>query len=151
MMETIVVLLIFFMLVVIGIIFWVKVSKSNIDIQQQENRQLQAIEIAQRVLFLPELQCSSENIIESDCIDLLKLQSAENVMINNEVFYYDKLGFSHISVNEIYPNNGNSWILYDNVLDSFTQKIQTNMPVTIYSPASDTKSFGILSVEVYTK
>ena len=56
--ETIAVLFVFFLLVVIGFIFYVGVIKDSIVSEKDELSQLKSIEIAQKVLYLPELQCS---------------------------------------------------------------------------------------------
>ena len=87
--ETIAVLFVFFILIIIGFIFYVKVIKSNIQSESEELSQLKSVGIAQRIMFLPELQCSEDNIIIDNSIDMLKLESAQNIMKENELYYYD--------------------------------------------------------------
>lgn len=152
-METISVLLIFFVIILIGLVFWVKVSRSNIEIEQQELRQLRSVEIAQRVLFLPELQCSFDNVVTSDCVDLLKLQSTEHTVqqSENKLYFFDRLGYSNITIKQIYPDNGLIENLYNNPLESFESKIVTHLPISIYDPRDKRHAFGILEVHVYSK
>lgn len=152
MMETISVLLIFFVLILVGMVFWVKISKSNIEIEQQELRQLRGIEIAQRVLFLPELQCSFDNVVTSDCIDILKLQSTEQVVLQseNKLYFFDRLGYSNITIKQIYPDSGLVKNLYSNALENYQNKIVTHLPISIYDPRDKRHSFGVLEVEVYS-
>src|SRR3989344_9507334 len=89
--ETIAVLFVFFVFILIGLIFYVKIIKGNIESDKEEASQLRAIGIAQRVMFLPELQCSEDNIIRDNCIDWWKLDSANSIMKDNEPYYYDLL------------------------------------------------------------
>ena len=156
MIETIAILIVFFMLVVFGLIFYTKVMKGSYTVKLEEKTQLRAIELAQRASFLPELQCSEENIIKDDCIDLLKLNAAAAIMQDNPIYYYDLLEFSKITVEEIYPE-ANSWALYDRPLrdsenkEVFKNKISTNIPISIYDPKTKTNTFGIMLVDMYTK
>jgi len=150
MMETIAVLFIFFILVLIGFVFYAQVLKSNIDVEKEESIQLNAISIAQRVSFLPELQCSEENIASDNCIDLLKLDAASKIMQENEIYYYDRLLFSKVTVNEIYPNP-RQWTLYDRGLNNFSNKLTTNIPISILDPINKKNSFGLMTVELFLK
>src|SRR3989344_5606509 len=92
--ETIAVLFVFFILIIIGFMFYVKVIKDNIDIEKEEMSQLRSVGISQRIMFLPEIQSSEDNIIIDNCIDILKLDYAQSIMKENEIYYYDLLEFS---------------------------------------------------------
>ena len=150
MMETIAVLFIFFILIVIGFVFYAKILKGNLEQQKEESAQLNAIEVAQRASSLPELQCSEGNIVSDNCIDLLKLEAASQIMQQNDIYYYDRLLFSKITVNEIYPNS-NEWALYTRPLDEFSSKITTNIPILLFNPIENKNSFGIMTVELFLK
>ncbi len=152
--ETIAVLVIFFILLVTGFIFYVRVIKGNIAIEIEESRQLKAIEIAQRASFLPEIQCSEENIVTDNCIDIYKLNAAAGIISdpNNKIFYYDRLQFSNITIEEIYPGT-QTWTLYDNPLGEgeYTSKISTNIPIALFDPTEKKYSFGVMKVNTFTK
>ena len=150
MMETIVVLFIFFILVVMGFVFYAKILKGNLEQRKEESIQLNAIEVAQRASSLPELQCSEDNIVSDNCIDLLKLEAASEIMQQNDVYYYDRLLFSKITVNEIYPDS-NEWILYTRPLGEFSNKITTNIPISLFNPIENKNAFGIMTVELFLK
>jgi len=150
MMETIAVLFIFFVLVLVGFIFYIRIAQGNMEIDKEETRQLKAIEVAQRAMFFPELQCSEENIVASDCIDILKLNAAADIISQNQLYYYDRLGFSKIVVTEMYPTS-NNWTLYDRSLVKFADKITTHLPISIFDAKEKKYSFGIMKVDVYTK
>lgn len=153
--ETIAVLFVFFILIAIGFIFYAKIIKGNIESEKEEFSQLKSIGIAQRVMFLPELQCSEDNIIRDNCIDVLKLESTQNVMSAsaNQLYYYDLLEISDVDVIQIYPTP-KKWSIYSRkreYLDS--QRIRdapqfvTNVPISLYDPTTKIFGFGILIIE----
>ena len=150
MMETIAVLFIFFILVVMGFVFYAKILKGNLEEQKEESIQLNAIKVAQRASSLPELQCSEDNIVSDNCIDILKLEAASGIMRQHDVYYYDRLLFSKVTVNEIYPGS-NEWELYSRPLDEFSNKITTSIPISLFNPIENKNSFGIMTVELFLK
>jgi len=152
MLETIAVLAVFFILLMLGFIFYTKVIKSGVEEEKEENIQLSAIKIAQQAAALPELQCSQNNVIKDNCVDRLKLEVADNIMQSpeNEIFYYDKFSFSKITVEEIYPNT-KEWPLYDRPLDDYTHTLVTHIPISIFNPENDENAFGLMEVESYLK
>ena len=149
--ETVAVLFVFFLLVVIGFIFYVGVIKDSIVSEKDELSQLKSIEIAQKVLYLPELQCSEGVVKEKEnCIDTLKLEAAEQVIQKNELYYFDVFEFGNIYVKDIYPEP-NEWKIYSKITDDFKSNFSTNIPVSLYDPTIKKYSFGVLSVETLTK
>ena len=144
--ETIAVLFVFFILIVIGFIFYVRVIKGNAELQQEENSQLRSVGIAQRIMFLPEVQCSEDNIIIDNCIDILKLEYAQSIMRENEIYYYDLLEFSDVSISQIYPSE-TKWNLYSRKKESFSNKFETNVPISLYNPITRKYGFGIMNVK----
>ena len=154
--ETIAVLFVFFILIIIGFIFYVKVIKGNIETETEELSQLRSVGIAQRVMFLPELQCSEDNIIIDNCVDKLKLDSAQNIMKENEIHYFDLLEFSEVSITQIYPDatnypNRGKWPIYSRKVVDYKNKFVTNVPISIYDPLTRKNSFGILTIETLSK
>ena len=99
--ETVAVLFIFFILVAIGLVFYLRVAKTNLESDIEESQQLNSIGIAQRIMFLPELQCSEDNIIKENCIDKIKLDSAAKLMQENQLYYFDIFEFSDINIEQV--------------------------------------------------
>ena len=148
--ESIAILFIFFILVVFGFVFYMNIMGGSAKIQKEENIQLKAIGTAQKISFLPELQCSEENVRVDDCIDILKLEAASGLLEDNNIYYYDIFEFSTIWVEEIFPET-NKWPIYNNTLPEYKNKISTFIPISLFNPTSKKYDFGILAVEVYTK
>ena len=151
--ETIAVLVVFFILLGIGFIFYTKVIKSNIESDTAEISQSKSVSIAQRVMFLPEIQCSEDNVPKEDCIDTLKLDSAISVINKpeNSLYYYDLFEFSDISIKEIYPSSGVAIQLYSKITTDYKNKFQTNAPVTLYDPKTKINKFVVISITTQTK
>lgn len=148
--ESVAILFIFFILLIFGFVFYANVMRSSAKVELEENIQLKAIAIAQKASFLPELQCSEENVRKEDCIDLLKLESASSLLDSNNIYYFDIFQFSKIYVEKIYPEQ-QTWPLYDNTLTNYTNKLSTFIPISLFNATSKNYNFGILVVETYTK
>ncbi|HLC50632.1 MAG TPA: hypothetical protein VJI97_04370, partial [Candidatus Nanoarchaeia archaeon] len=140
--ETISVIFVFFILLLIGFVFYAKVLKGNAAIESDEMAQLRSVEIAQRAMFLPELQCSSDVTDSKNCIDKLKIESAKDIMRSKEVEYFDIFGFAKIKIAHIYPSNPEEEI-YSRPLSEFKNKFSTNVPVSIYDPVAREYGFGL--------
>ena len=151
--ETISVLLVFFILIIIGFLFYTAMIKANIKSEKEDLAELRSIAIAQRTMFLPELQCSSDNVITPNCIDILKLPYAQDIIIKNEIYYFDMLEFSKINVSQIYPEDA-SWLIYSRISSEQEEKQGTfllNVPISLYDPVTRRSGFGILAIETLAK
>ena len=144
--ETIAVVLVFFILIAIGFILYGKFIRGNLETIKEESSQSKSIAIAQRTMFLPEIQCSEDNVIKDNCIDKLKLESAKNIISLNEIYYYDLLEFSEIKITQIYPANEN-WELYSRKIKDYKSNFTTNVPISIYNPNTKLYGFGILTIQ----
>jgi hypothetical protein len=140
-METIAILLIFFVLVVMGFVFFMRTVSVTQEGKVTKDQELQSIRVSQSASFLPELQCSSKNIIDENCFDKYKLDA-----FTNDNFYYPFFYFSSLSVSEIYPGN-QSWVLYNNSLNGTSYK--TTIPILLRNVTARTDSFGLLVVEYF--
>ncbi len=148
--ETIAVLFVFFILVVIGFMFYAKVFKGNLETEKDELSQARSVGIAQRIMFLPELQCSEDNVIIDNCIDILKLESAQKLMLDNSLYYYDLLEFSDVDIVQIYPKEI-SWNIYSRTTEDVKNRFVTNVPISLYNSTTRRFTFGILTIETLLK
>ena len=150
MMETIAVLAVFFILVVLGFVFYSNSINDKYAVDNSEIVQLNAVKISQRISSLPELQCSQDNIILDNCIDELKLNVFHDVVTDNKIHYFDLFSFSRISVSKVYPKNGGV-LLYDVPLEGHSYKMVSNIPISLWDPIKDKISFGVITIETYSK
>ncbi len=154
MFETIAILLIFFVLIGFGLIFYGRIQGQSFQEKQEEDFELKAIQTAQLVSFLPELQCSSNGVIVDDCFDILKIKALKefiqhNPNIGNE-YYFDFFGFSRITIEQIYLTPA-SWLIYEKTSEKTKAESSIMIPVSLYDPTLRAYNFGILTVDVYRK
>ena len=146
--ETIAIIFIFMVIMVFGSLFYARVVRSGTVVKQEESLQQKAIEVAQKVSFLPEIQCSEGNIAIENCIDIFKVDSAADIMSKNRIFYYDNFGFSSITIVKIFPDD-DSWLIYENAPEKYTDQKTTFVPISLFEPRTKDFSFGYIKVEVY--
>tara|TARA_Y100000310_G_scaffold151291_1_gene150894 strand:- start:30216 stop:30743 length:528 start_codon:yes stop_codon:yes gene_type:complete len=164
--ETIAILTVFFIIIMVLFTFFFRIVKSKVEEGKEIGRELRTVGVVQKILAMPELQCSSINVENSDCIDKLKLDAVSktlptgatsspgNIFTNNPDVYFPILEWSEINVYQIYPNPNDPlptvWNVYSNELDIFTNKIVTNIPVTIYDPEDRKHAFGRIEIATFS-
>lgn len=150
MTETIGVMFVFFLLVVFGFVFYARIQASNYQKTLIEENEKRAVEVAQRASTLPELQCSSNNIVTDNCIDIQKLESMSNMLKSNhdlQISYYDSFESSRLIVKQIYPSK-KEWLIYERIVNN-TGFLFTPIPLSLYDPINNRHNFGILEVTYY--
>ncbi len=149
-MENIGVLVIFFVLVILGMIFYFTYQAGSIEEKVSELKTRNALELASKVALLPELQCREDNVLQDHCFDLLKAASSKILLSSesNADYYFNLLGYSTIRIKSIYPNEWSAEI-YNKIRPQFSNNDTFVIPVIVYDPASDVHNYGILDVSVY--
>jgi len=150
--ESVAVLMIFFILIIMGIIFWSRYSQMSATQQQETDIISKAIKTSQTVTFLPELQCSTLEVIKFSCFDLYKIRAMQELMADGDEmqYYFDSFSFSNITVYSIYPTT-ESWNLYDFTGGNISGYVTTQIPVAIYDPVTMKFAFGYVNVAAYVK
>lgn len=160
--ESVAVLIIFFFLVGLGLIFYAGVQKTSLKQVYAERTEQEAIKIAMRVSYLPELLCSKRGIIEDDCFDVLKLESIARwtnftgADFDEQIFLHYQRDFkeSEITVKQIFPTGGETYTLYKNQPEEDKMKryyiIPSYIPVSLRDPSEeDEYSMGLLTVKMF--
>ncbi|MBI4153360.1 hypothetical protein HY497_02455 [Candidatus Woesearchaeota archaeon] len=150
MTETIAILVIFFIIVLFGFMFYAQFQRSSYD----ENKVIlageKAVSISLHALLLPELRCSKgDNVPIKDCLDLSKLDISVQKMAEERDYYFDIMGFARVSVQQYYPTE-QAWVLYDHPLENAPRVPQMNIPIALFDPITKTFRYGVLTVAVYT-
>ncbi len=153
--ESVAVLMIFFLLVVVGIIFWSRYSQVQFREQQEVDLLSRAIKISQTTTFLSELQCSTLEVIKFSCFDVYKIDVMQDLLMENPEkertdHYFEIFGFSNITVYSLYPEQ-KKWTIYDFPGGNVSGYISTQVPVSILDPINNQFSFGYVDVAVYTR
>ena len=116
MFETVAILVVFFIIVGVGFIFYSSINKTMITREAKDRTELKSIEAAQRLTYLPEIKCTSSVAKEiGSCVDYYKIKMFKRMFESNpnpKEYYYDILGFATIKVTELYPGN-EEIVIYD--------------------------------------
>jgi len=156
--ETIAILVIFFFLLVFGLSFYMNFFKRSVANKAHDFFELEAIETIQKVVFLPELQCTDMDIQIDSCFDVYKIQAFKKIIDYSRVFdpnaeiwleYTTILGHSRLTVTPIYPE-GSPIMIYNNTYSDYQYRPVVNIPISLYNATSDTYALGVLEL-VYTK
>ena len=150
MTETIAILIIFFIIVLFGFMFYAQFQRSSYDEKKVVLAGEKAISISLHALLLPELRCSKgDNVAIKDCIDLYKLEISGQKMAGEYDYYFDIMGFANVSVQQYYPTQ-KIWVLYDHPLENAPRRPRTSIPIALFDPVTKTYTYGVLTVAVYT-
>ncbi len=148
--ETIAILFIFFILLIVGAVFYMNISRSTMQKEIQEAYQLQAVELAQIISFLPELQCTESNVVKASCFDLYKVIGLSKVYDDPKAFLLYSREFlnTQIRILQVYPKEAN-FTIYSNPKPEFTSAPVTNIPISLYNASADAYAFGVLEITAY--
>ncbi len=149
--ETIIVMIIFFILLAGGLVFYAKISAYTSRQQAEETQELSAISIEQRIRHLSEIACTNNAVVVFDCYDLSKIHALEDVL-SQHALYYSSIIFKNslVRITSVYPIQ-DSIILYEaSGTEESTAAVPFQTPVTLYDPLTDTYNFGYITIEVYS-
>ena len=160
--ETVLVLVVFFFLLATGLMIYRSFARQGDISRSAKALEIHALSIAQFASTLPELQCSSGNVMQDNCVDLLKAQAFAKVMAANQgagLLYADIFQFANISVERVYPDPPETYNIYSREPSAgVSSKEVIQYPIIIYNPLagrgtcmslSGACDFGMLVVEVY--
>jgi hypothetical protein len=156
-MENAFILLVLFIILVIAFIFAMGMMRKNQEKKLEEFRQLDMLKRSQVLSFLPELQCSDNNNLNSDCYDILKIDAFEAKLKTKEgmFFYKDILGNTKITINKYNPSPGvnkiyDPKVIYDNPLKDDKDYKEIEFPILLKDPTDDKSPyFGSVTLGVY--
>jgi len=147
-----VVLIIFFFMVVLGLIFYVRYSLDMGEKSLEESLNLQAIEIASRLEYLPEIQCTYGAVIKYSCVDRWKMEKFKE---SKYLDIYDSvLPGTYVVLNQVYPApelptvdnpHPGIWPIYGQEPESYKL---FRIPVTIYDAVEKTNNMGYFEIWV---
>ncbi len=162
-METIAILFIFFFLLGMGAIFYVRIQKILFQEKQAELAGTRALEVAALASHLPELICSKGAAEpEAHCIDGGKLAAAQELMKQNRQHYFVLFGYAQITVRP-YKSDGTAQdqdpiVLYNYELPDEEYSVEpahfivkVKEPFAQENPALPEYALAVLTVETFYK
>lgn len=157
MTETIAVLFIFFVLLLLGMVFYYKYSQVAMENEKEELMEARAMDSTLKAIYLPELVCSKGKAEpEDNCFDMIKLRQADDVFKEHlNDYYFNLFSYAKISVEEIYPGK-DSWTIYDKPKPDYKKKdkeptfFAVALKDDLKNPGTPYYGFGYLKVVVYS-
>lgn len=152
MFETIGVLIVFFILLGIGISVYFAIQKSSYQKETQERKSTEALTTAQKMFYLPELDCNFLGTTQNACIEEYKAKKLKELLTTDsaaQTEYYKVFGYSTIKIKTLYPTTtpfAQPLTLYKNEPKASTT-ITTQTPIIVYSPLTKKYSFGYAEVK----
>ncbi|MBW2963899.1 hypothetical protein KY363_00425 [Candidatus Woesearchaeota archaeon] len=148
--ETIAIMFIFFVLLIVAAVFYMNLQRSTVTREIAEAYDLQAIQLAQTISFLPEVQCTESNVVKASCFDYYKMIGLSNVTgsAQGRMLYSREFGTSTIRLIQLYPE-GPDFVLYNNSKQNFTSAPVSHIPIMLFNASSDKYYFGVLQITIY--
>jgi predicted permease len=161
-METIAVLLVFFIILVFVFMFYFSYRSSALEEKQQEFYSQQAVQIAMETANLPELECAGAGIeVGVDCFDKLKVQALSD-LIKRSVelragIYLEKFGNSRIAIREIFrqgETDETEFVIYERVPENKKDEFVFQTMISLHDPTINhpigIRSIGVLETTFYS-
>lgn len=146
--ETVVILSVFMIFALIIFSSYYRFFVGDYESQQEKSFDLESVKAAHSLPFLADLQCSSNGILEANCVDYFKLNAAIQLMneSRHREHYFERFGFGSIIIEEIYPES-KKIVLYNQPLGNYAYKDATSRPISIFYPIEGRYGFGIMILE----
>ena len=148
-MQTVVVLLLVFIVLFIGFIFAVTQEKRATQRQLQQLLVLTEQKKSQSINYLTELNCIKDNVIIKDCFDKLSLESFKVRVTEDNLYYGTVLGTVKLEIKEFIDDEWVEDIIFENEKEVFETVKQYQLPIILYDPIKNIKTNGVLYLEIY--
>ncbi len=143
-----------FILIFIGLIVLIVYSLNNINVQKQkfeEKNFLEGINTIKLFMSFPEVECSIEDEIKENCIDLYKAKAFKKKIgkdYNTKKVYFQLLGYSNITIHYLNESleEQEEINLYDFKKKNYNTKNSFQLPILTYN---NTYTFGYIEVQIY--
>jgi hypothetical protein len=167
--ESIAVMVVFAFLLIFGVNFYFGIQKTSVNRELARASQLHMFGLAQKISFLPELDCAIAGIQEEACIDASKLSAFASVLDDSNpqssaisALYFPVFGWSTVTVTQIYARNAvpptavRQVTLYNNTLPKYKESSKMQVPILIFNATGSqstegTYAFGYIEVTQYAK
>jgi hypothetical protein len=151
MFETIAVIIVFFFILIFGLVYYNSTQINAIKKMDEANKQLRSIEIMKIATYLPELQCSNNNVLKANCLDSIKIDKFSELSSENKPYYLNVLGYGSINVTQVYPitwGDKTEKTIYEMRKSNPKSRTVNYIPIVILDPVKRTYSAGYMEVEV---
>ncbi len=152
MVESVFVIIIFMIILVIAIVFFSRFQRSESQFQDTQESLRQSVQMAQSFASLPEIACTENNVIRSNCVDQRKLEMMDQLSTTESVYYYDLFRYGTVTIEKIYPevddNQGERWVIYNQTKPN-SSFFSMAIPMSIYDSENSERHIGLMEVVYY--
>jgi hypothetical protein len=163
-MESTVVMFVFFIMIMIGLTVYSSHQNTRLEKIERQMAEQRAIETAKKIISLPELECSNNNAKTMDCIEIQKLEPFKQRISQNILYYKKDFGDTKATIKMVYAPalpqtvqkpafflNADKQTLFDFKSGGTSQKT-FYFPVSLWDKrfVSEWSYFGWLKIEVFT-
>lgn len=151
MMESILVLIIFFFLLVFGIVFYTRFSQSDAEDQFRERMLRQGMDATERFQYSPEVLCVGvRGDVRTDCFDLINLDIFKKVAEDRYLQYSQIYPNMVIEGNIIFPESKErSWVIYNSSSEELRAHSSSFIPAAFFNATSRQNYFGFIKIEAW--
>ena len=151
MFESVAVLIVFFFLLVFGMSFFFVLQRASQERELDRIAQLKSIQIAQKTMFLAELDCVFIGVQIENCFDELKIKNFVNLINSSQqaiVDYFNVFEFSTINIVKVFPGDNETITLYSRPREGRGFSV-TQIPILLFNPITKVYSYSYLEVISY--
>lgn len=145
--ESTAVVIVIIILVFLGLVVYFGFWKTGQGEKISKQREVQSINLALTVSYLPELHCTFLGRSSSTCFDAIKASHFQEMgsVRDWQMHYFNYFGYAKIELIQVYPNE-TKFTIYDNQKGEAQSESPIFIPVNIYDPITDKNGFGYLNV-----
>jgi hypothetical protein len=153
--ESVAVMVVFFILLMFGFSFYSKMQQNSYNREMEKQNQLKVLQISQKASYIPELQCTIQNVQFDNCFDLQKVGHFFDLTEKTQeyIYYYNLFGNSLIYIEQIFPEPKKNYTIYNgslgDVANASFDVLSSNVPVSLFNASSNYYSIGILRINSY--
>ena len=148
-LESIFVLIIFFFILIFGIIFYARFSQISGEDAYRDIMLRQGMDSTERFKYSNEVLCTSGwSGTRSDCIDIFKLKAFMKLGEERSEQFNQYYPNSIINVTIVYPeSNARSMIVFNSTTGNEPSSSVSFIPVVLYNATSERNYFGFIKYE----
>jgi hypothetical protein len=144
--ENIAIIFVFSLLLMAGLVFYVRIKEGMMKDKQKAADDLESIESAQRIAYLAEIRCTRDNVEVPNCIDAIKATVVANQSNHSPESYLLTFGRTKVILKGVYPVSSET-TLFNFVCPDCRAFKRTFVPVSLYNATATTGyGFGYLDI-----
>jgi len=137
--ESTVVIFVFFIMIMVAMSIYSNYQKDKLERMKIDLNEQKATQIARKILFTPELECSNNNARTLDCVEIQKLQPFVDRVRQNPAYYREEFQNSRVMIKWVYAP---SFFGTFSAPEFFTQNPGDLLPTTTQKTIFDFKTGG---------